>query len=368
MHTHPTTSNIDVPRRLNELKRNAYLFVLSVGIVALLVSRSLEDAIDPFERLSFPLLAGWLAVALVVTLFAAQTHARMLRFVETFIHTGIAVFFLLKFAYTLFWAPPDIDIAYEFLESSVWVLTVYMIAFLIFDTRRGARWSLTYYALFAGLGLVRFVFDPGIGTEPGDFGAVIQYYIATGAFIAILFTFGRIKAAYIRADVEATVSKRMANTDFLTRLPNRRRMTELLEQEIERSKRYDRSLSIILFDLDRFKRVNDAHGHDVGDAVLQEVAVMVTRNLRSADHVGRWGGEEFLIIVPEVGLGSATQQAERLRQHLAAYVYDDVGTVTASFGVASYHRGESLQDLLRRADTRLLQAKEHGRNQVRPVL
>lgn len=358
------TTTYDEPQRLYSLKRTAYLLVLSVGIAAVVISRVLEDAIDPFERVLLPVIAGWLAIALVVTLLTTPDRRPTIRFVEIFCHTGIALFFLAKLAYLLFVTYPEANIVYEFLESSVWVLSVYMIAFLIYDTQQGARWSLGYYALFVGLGLYKFMQLRGTGVTVAEFGAIIQYYISTGAFIGILFTFGRIKAAYIRADVEARVSKRLAHTDFLTKLPNRRQMMDLLQKEVERSNRYNRTFSIMLLDLDQFKRVNDNYGHDVGDAVLQEVATLLEENLRTVDHVSRWGGEEFLIIAPEVTLDQAVQQAERLRRLLAGYTHDEVGTVTASFGAARYRRGETVNELLRRADMALFRAKEHGRNQV----
>lgn len=358
------TTTFDEPQRLYTLKRTAYLLALSVGIAAVIISYVLEDAVDPFERVLLPVLAGWLAIALVVTLITDVNRRPVIRFVESFCHTGIAVYFLARFAYLLFMSYPEPGLVYEYLESSVWVLSVYMIAFLIYDTQRGARWSLAYYALFTGLGLSRFIQLRGLGVAPSEFGAIIQYYISTGAFIGILFTFGRIKAAYIHADVEAKVSKRLAHTDFLTKLPNRRQMMDLLKKEVERSNRYDSTFSIMLLDLDQFKQVNDEYGHDVGDAVLQDVAALLERNLRAVDHVGRWGGEEFLIIAPEVMLDQAVQQAERLRQLLAGHTHDEAGTVTASFGAACYRQGEAANELLRRADMALFQAKEHGRNRV----
>lgn len=165
----------------------------------------------------------------------------------------------------------------------------------------------------------------------------------------------------------------LSSHDGLTRLLNHRAVHDRLREELSRSIRFDRPVSVILCDLDHFKRINDTHGHLTGDAVLRAAAASFRTTLRTSDVIGRYGGEEFLVVLSESDLESARQVAERLRTGLAGRpiplpARGEV-TVTASFGVAS--RGElpgpaSADALVSLADNRLYQAKAAGRNCVRP--
>lgn len=152
--------------------------------------------------------------------------------------------------------------------------------------------------------------------------------------------------------------------DKLTQLYNRTKIDELFQIELNRADRYQTPLSLILIDLDHFKSVNDNYGHLVGDKVLLELALLLKQNIRDADHLGRWGGEEFLIISSDTTLIQARQYAEKLRQLIAAYSFSEVGTRTGSFGVASYHEGDDADSMTKRADDCLYIAKDRGRNTV----
>ena len=157
---------------------------------------------------------------------------------------------------------------------------------------------------------------------------------------------------------------RLAARDEQTGLYNRRRLDELLAAEIERARRYDRPLSIMLLDIDKFKTINDTLGHLVGDTILLETAEQLQSSLRSCDFVGRWGGDEFVIICPETAPDTALLLAERLRYGYATRDFTAVGGLTVSIGVASYHEGCQAEDLLSTADNALYRAKRNGRNQV----
>lgn len=162
--------------------------------------------------------------------------------------------------------------------------------------------------------------------------------------------------------------ERLSSTDALTGLTNRRRFLESLENELIRIDRYGGSLSLIMFDIDHFKKVNDTWGHAVGDAVLCEIACDSLRFLRRADIAARYGGEEFIILLPETDLPGAALIADRLRQLVADTVIAlDQGppiSVTISIGVASLRPYESGDELLIRADKAMYQAKNSGRNRV----
>jgi diguanylate cyclase (GGDEF)-like protein/PAS domain S-box-containing protein len=160
----------------------------------------------------------------------------------------------------------------------------------------------------------------------------------------------------------------LAITDTLTGLFNRIKVNDTLHHEVKRVARGQGSLSIIFFDLDHFKKINDSLGHMAGDRLLVAVAKIVQQRTRDLDVVGRWGGEEFVIVCPQTGLGGALELAEQLRLaiHQAAPV--ESCSVTASFGVSEWVQGESVEALIDRADQALYLAKGEGRNCVRPVV
>jgi diguanylate cyclase (GGDEF)-like protein len=160
-----------------------------------------------------------------------------------------------------------------------------------------------------------------------------------------------------------------AQTDALTGLFNRGALLERLERELERSRRYGRSLAVIFFDLDRFKSLNDTYGHQFGDRVLRDLARIATQTVRSIDLVGRYGGEEFVAVLPETDGAQALVVAERLRMNVARHRLDLPGgeevRATISAGVAVFPADATTMDtLIRIADTALYAAKAGGRNQV----
>ncbi len=153
-------------------------------------------------------------------------------------------------------------------------------------------------------------------------------------------------------------------TDTLTQLPNRLKLDEVLDQEIKRASVGNYAVAVILVDVDHFKLINDRHGHLIGDQVLKNLAQILTSQLSETYLVGRWGGEEFLVVLPETCQDKAVAIAETLRSAIDRAQFTSVPSVTASFGVSSYGSGDSVDHILRRADIALYQAKERGRNQV----
>ncbi|WP_027331115.1 diguanylate cyclase [Marinimicrobium agarilyticum] len=158
--------------------------------------------------------------------------------------------------------------------------------------------------------------------------------------------------------------QRLAITDVLTGLYNRMRTDETLDVEIERQKRYPAPLTLILMDIDHFKAVNDGHGHNRGDEVLVEVSRLLSQRVRRTDCLGRWGGEEFLLVCPNTSLESARQLADELRRAVAYQNFGVEVDITLSLGVAQYTAGDSRESLLERADAAMYNAKQEGRNRV----
>ena len=156
-------------------------------------------------------------------------------------------------------------------------------------------------------------------------------------------------------------------TDGLTGIANRRKLDEALENEFLRAKRYGRPLSIAILDADHFKKVNDNHGHIVGDFVLKKLATLFQQNIRREELLGRYGGEEFVVVMPEVDSNGAFQLAEKLRKTVETTVFKSGETelpVTISVGVATLGAEGSVKDFLDTADQALYRSKEEGRNRV----
>ena len=158
---------------------------------------------------------------------------------------------------------------------------------------------------------------------------------------------------------------RQAGTDHLTGIMNRRRFTEFLNREMARRQRHAEPLSLIMFDIDHFKRVNDVYGHEIGDLVLREMAQLVSSAVRRTDILARWGGEEFVILLPGTTGEAATGFAEKLRASIESHDFPQVGRATASFGVASLEEKETDgATLIKHADQAMYTAKQDGRNRV----
>jgi len=155
-------------------------------------------------------------------------------------------------------------------------------------------------------------------------------------------------------------------TDVLTFLPNRRKIIGDLQEEVIRSTRYGTPLSISLLDIDHFKKVNDTYGHTTGDDVLRTIAARLREQIRHPDTIGRYGGEEFLIVLPNSESKAAVEQASRLCQHvrtLQVVSNDHILSITISIGIAQYRIGhENWEQFLHRADMALYQAKNSGRD------
>lgn len=153
--------------------------------------------------------------------------------------------------------------------------------------------------------------------------------------------------------------------DTLTGLANRRMLMERLREEEQRSQRGGQPFVLVMVDVDHFKQVNDTWGHDVGDQVLSRIASVLQESMRGYDLCGRWGGEEFLLLLPETSLSMAVPVIERLRRQLRELELCVAGerlAITASFGVAEQQPGEGYSQTLNRADTALLEAKHSGRD------
>ncbi len=199
-----------------------------------------------------------------------------------------------------------------------------------------------------------------------EFKLRLLYSFATVTFLSAFYEHSRQTSFNIVKDLSDKFEKQ-AQQDILTRLPNRRGIQQFIEFESARARRQKKPLSLILCDIDRFKRVNDQYGHDGGDVVLKHVSDLFKASIREQDGVARWGGEEFLFVLPDTEESNAVVLAEKVRETLATspveLQHKNV-VITASFGVAQIDFEQGLDKALTLADKALYKAKEKGRNKV----
>ncbi len=210
-------------------------------------------------------------------------------------------------------------------------------------------------------------YDKGLDT------VLLFQILAGGAFLIAMFVFWNRKLARLNRQLgtahEALEAKsleleRLSITDRLTGIYNRMKLEDLLQNEVKRTQRSSRPFSVIMMDVDNFKDVNDLYGHQTGDKVLQKIAGLLRVSVRQADSLGRWGGEEFLIICPDTSGKGAAILAEHLRRSIDQRNLTAAGWISCSFGVAEYEPEEGLDQLLSRVDRAMYRAKRHGRNRV----
>lgn len=225
--------------------------------------------------------------------------------------------------------------------------------------------------LFSGLCLtiiVMFALESRL-VDASDIGMIRywqQHYIPM--ITVILFMAGYAAweyRAHRQDEVDRQRLEKIAMTDSLTGAFNRRYLTEETKWEIAQARRYGQKIGLLMLDIDHFKRINDEFGHVAGDRVLKELAMRVKGQLREADTLARWGGEEFLVLLPHCTLDDTLGLAEKLRKLISDNAFPDVGSVRISIGASEYRPRETFIEWLNRTDRAMYRAKSEGRNTVR---
>ncbi|WP_170130944.1 GGDEF domain-containing protein [Deinococcus yavapaiensis] len=332
---------------LGRLKRRTYLSVLVVAVVGTLASLGLEFLQGTlFEPSLWPRGA---ALALYSWLLWAVFAKRVeLHLVEAIGLYGISVLFLWQVVLEALAGhptPPSLHLTLVAIAVSCLITVSRDVA-----ARFMASLYVTSFALPALVALAR--------DEPVTSALNLDLLAITGAVLALLFFLSTYNHHLGQQRLETEEMRRLAFTDAVTGVANRRKLYEVLNGTLKTG------VSIVLLDLDHFKSVNDRFGHEAGDAVLREVARRLRSELRPHDSLGRWGGEEFLVVLPDTSSSEAASVAERLWRALRAHPFRRAGRVTGSFGVATARTGDSTDRLVSRADARLYQAKQLGRDRV----
>jgi diguanylate cyclase (GGDEF)-like protein len=307
-----------------------------------------------FHLLGSPILA-WINVVSVAMYFVAyralgkkqNALATWLIWAEVIVHAALGVILIgwdSGFHYYLLMFIPALFLSMR-VKSAVFALI--------------ALWS--YYV---GLYVLMWAIEPMQPIDPGALLAVNLFNLT------VVFTmFSYLSFFYLSMVTSANRKlRKLATTDPLTRLFNRRHMTHLARKEVSKFERSGHPISFIILDIDHFKLINDQYGHEAGDYVLQEVSRVIREQLRTQDLIARWGGEEFLVILPDTTLQDALAGAERIRNGLMDHDWrtPDGQTVelTISAGVSEYRADDDFNSAINRADHALLRGKEGGRNRV----
>lgn len=360
----PGSARYDSTGLLDAFKYRAYLVVLLIGMFSAAFSWWMGHAPHESNALTGvtnPLLAALCAGLVALLLWGRE---RAIRLVERVGYAGIVVYFVADKYYVVYSGDLRTIPIDSVSEVFSWTPVLYILAYLIFGAGRGLAVSATFYVILLAAGVPHMAQNLALGDESGGFNAFVQFYLANVVIVVLLYVFARLITAYLKTHALNEASHKLAHTDFVTGVPNRRHLYAALEREISEAPEDGRSLAVIMFDLDHFKRINDAFGHDAGDRVLEGVAQLVNGCLRAPDQLSRWGGEEFLILAPGTDLEGGESTALRLREEVEGASFGGTSPVTASFGVAAYRDGDTPETLLKRADEALYRAKAAGRNRV----
>ena len=340
--------------------RRAYLTSITIVWVFLVVLWGLGPALEPFQRVVVP------ALLVVLPLLVLGLASRLLpvRVVGPLMLLIIVVTVLSRLVFWRLGILPDLGSSGDSIVMVAYLAASFPIAFLVFGTRRGLQVSVAIYVAFVGL-YGNAVLDALLGraTDVAAHAALslaVTFTVLIATIWVLASRLERLAAEHARAEMLAE----QAGSDPLTGIANRRRLDDELDRMIAQSRRYGQPLSVILIDLDLFKQVNDHYGHDIGDQVLIETVRRLETTVRDADLLGRWGGEEFLLLAPNTDHAAACALAERCRQAIAGAPMVTAGEVTASFGVATHVSDDDVRSLMRRADLALYTAKAEGRDRV----
>ncbi|MDF1884562.1 GGDEF domain-containing protein, partial [Sulfurimonas sp. SAG-AH-194-C21] len=156
----------------------------------------------------------------------------------------------------------------------------------------------------------------------------------------------------------------LAKTDSLTQVHNRYSILEILSHELQRAQRSKSKMSLLMFDIDFFKKINDTYGHDTGDNILRELSTVTLKSLRNIDFLGRYGGEEFLILMPDTSSQDALAIANRVKTNITKHLFSENIEVTISLGLVQLQENESIDELLKRADELMYSSKDNGRDRI----
>ncbi len=342
-----------------EERRFMYLYCLPVALLVmvsdLLFAKQLN--LTAQETLMIPLLLTSMSILLGMLLFTRIKVAYVEMFLFVIMVSALDATLLIHISYL------DIDATIaKILSYGFWSITIYMCIFWVFEMHQAqtVAWFHATLLLLSSF-CVLFFRNQEVLLGPKVI-YLLQSFAGQSIFILMLLAYTKMIATRQSA---VQHFRYKAYTDELTTLANRHYLNLALIDQFTQAQQSDHSFAIILVDIDHFKQVNDTHGHTTGDQILRAFAKRIQREIASHHIIGRWGGEEFIIILPGADLSDAQTIAEHLQSTIVQTNFLMVKHLTASFGLCQYHANDSTMSLIERADRALYQAKQSGRNQVK---
>jgi diguanylate cyclase (GGDEF)-like protein len=348
-------------RSLEARKRGVYTVAALAGVVVTMLSWFTRDPDDIVIEVIYP----GVAIALLVFVLALHRNWASLQTLERLILGVLTVVIMGRLAWHLLWGGHIDEHLLVLTGGHYWAVAVLLIAGFVLLGRRSGLWFGVGVLLTSVLLVASGAGRELVGPDASD--QALLYLVRLHGFLVMVLVLvlavATLRDQLHRALTQAETFEQLAAVDPLTGLANRRTAIDVLKRELQQAERYGTTVSVVALDIDHFKAVNDAHGHQVGDAVLRDIGDLLHAHAREIDHVIRWGGEEFLIVAPGTSHPAAVRMAERFRRTLED-AHPGGQDVTATFGVAEHEAGEDLDRLLFRADQLLYLAKQAGRNQV----
>ncbi len=347
----------------SKLRRRIYFVFCFIGLIASTIGYifALSSGEADFIRQLISFLV--IGTFIVMTLLALWTRISLAR-LEQSLFVSVVSLSLITLVYALYIEYP-IPLAQDLiLALLLWFPGVYVMIFFVFKTQKAVLIGSILLFIVMALSLPHALRTLNRVTVFDGITPFLQIYLSHIFIILALYGFAVFRAHGVKQQKIAQSFKALASTDALTGLANRRHMTDLLTLELTRQERYKHDFSIIMLDLDKFKQVNDVYGHDAGDEVLKQTANILKESFRASDTAARWGGEEFLILLPETQNDNSLFVAENLRKQIETQLHYDKKRITISVGVASFRAADSLRSLVKRADDALYKAKSKGGNSV----
>lgn len=336
------------------------LALSAVAVAAMWYLEGSQGFLGLVDRIGYPVLLAVTSLGSALLTFRPGSIAAV---AGTVFVTFIA-YLLANYYYILFYLGLEFErSSYLLATLALWLPLGYVAGYVFFSPT---------VAVLTSLGIYTAIALPQV-LLPVDFSnslvsqIVIAVLISHPVYIATLWGVAQLKRHSLGVHDHAQNMSMAATEDSLTGIANRRGMLHALERVTQALYREQRPLALMLFDVDHFKSINDRFGHDMGDVVLISLTQGAKAHLRASDLLGRWGGEEFMILTLDQTAKQAMHMAERLRSELEQMTYPQAGTVTVSIGVTAYIPGEDVNEFIKRADDALYQAKARGRNRVEGV-
>ncbi len=334
------------------LRYRFYLLAFSTAMLAILLVLLTQKNLNPYIRTIYPVLLIFTVSFFLLTLVKTIS----LKLIEQFTSAVIMLSVLSEFVYTLFFLPNGFKIEQELSIGWFWqAFVVIQMIHLSFDNKRAFLIGLGLYGTLTLLGLFKFIPEAVSGNT--------QNFLLFARYLAFASTSFALTQVLASSKELLALERLRSSIDPLTGAANRRQILHVLRSNSVQPLK----MAVVLFDLDHFKSINDKYGHDVGDHVLRETVRLVKGLILAIEPratIGRWGGEEFLIVVPGSSLEEAAEFADHVRKRMQVHGFKVVSRVTASFGVAYLKPEERVSSLVKRADEALYQAKTFGRNRI----